>query len=120
MLSHGMVQLALIVTVMLGAGLLDQDATAGKLMTASSPIGAMVSSVMCRARWTAYSSFCSGRSAPTRRMMASSLGIEGIPAIGPKECPRADDLGAALDLAVQPLDGVRRVQLGPVLLGKDM
>jgi hypothetical protein len=35
-----------IVTVMLGAGLLDQDATAGMLMTGSSPIGATVSSVM--------------------------------------------------------------------------
>jgi len=35
---------------MLGAGLLDQDATAGKLMMVSSPIGAMVSSVMHRAR----------------------------------------------------------------------
>jgi hypothetical protein len=32
--------------VMFGAGLLDQDATVGRLMTASSPIGAMVSSVM--------------------------------------------------------------------------
>jgi hypothetical protein len=36
--------------VMVGAGLLDQDATAGRLMTGSSPIGAMVSSVMYRAR----------------------------------------------------------------------
>jgi hypothetical protein len=31
---------------MFGAGLLDQGAAAGKLMTGSSPIGAMVSSVM--------------------------------------------------------------------------
>lgn len=44
----------MIVTVMLGAGLLDQDATAGRLMTASSPMGATVSSVMQRARWTAH------------------------------------------------------------------
>ena len=33
MLSHGVVSLALIVTVMRGAGLLDQDAMAGRLMT---------------------------------------------------------------------------------------
>jgi hypothetical protein len=46
---------------MLGAGLLDQFAMAGKLMTGSSPIGAMVSRVMERARWTAHSSFCSTR-----------------------------------------------------------
>jgi hypothetical protein len=38
-------------------------------------------------------------------------------AIGPKECPNTDDLGAALDLAVEPLDRVRRVQLGPVFPG---
>jgi hypothetical protein len=31
---------------MFGAGLVDQDAVAGKLITVSSPIGAMVSSVM--------------------------------------------------------------------------
>jgi len=36
----------LIVTVMFGAGLLDQDAAAGRLMTGSSPNGAMVSSGM--------------------------------------------------------------------------
>ena len=46
MLSHEVVSLGLIVTVMLGAGLLDQEATAGRLTTALSPIGAMVSSVM--------------------------------------------------------------------------
>lgn len=45
MLSRGLL-LALIVTVMLGAGLLDQDAAASRLMPASSPIGAMVFSVM--------------------------------------------------------------------------
>ena len=39
---------------MFGTGLLDQDATAGRLMTGSSPIGAMVSSVMYLARWTAH------------------------------------------------------------------
>ena len=36
----------LIVTVVFGAGPLDQDAAVGSLMTISSPIGAMVSSVM--------------------------------------------------------------------------
>jgi len=30
----------------------------------------------------------------------------------------ADDLGAALDLAVEPLERVRRVELLPVLLGE--
>ena len=59
---------------MFGAGLLDQDVRAGRLMTASSPIGAMVSSVMYRARWTAHSSFCSSSKAPTSRTMASSFG----------------------------------------------
>jgi len=39
------VYLALIVTVMGGAGMLDQVASAGRLMTGSSPIGAIVSSV---------------------------------------------------------------------------
>ena len=32
----------------------------------------------------------------------------------------SDNLGAPLDLAAQALDRVRRVQLGPVFLGKDM
>src|SRR6478752_6498124 len=40
----------------------------------SSLNGAMVSRVMYRARWTAHSSFCSSRMAPTRRVIASSLG----------------------------------------------
>ena len=42
MLSRGVVWQGLIVTVLFGAGLLDQDSAAGRLMTASSPIGAMV------------------------------------------------------------------------------
>ena len=46
MLSRGVVWQGLIVTVLFGAGLLDQDSAAGRLMTASSPIGAMVASVM--------------------------------------------------------------------------
>jgi hypothetical protein len=46
MVLHGFVWLALIVTVMFGAGLLDRDAAAGRLMTGSSPIGAMVFSAM--------------------------------------------------------------------------
>src|SRR5215470_11397743 len=40
----------------------------------SSLKGAMVSRVMYRARCTAHSSFCSSRIAPTRRVMAASLG----------------------------------------------
>jgi hypothetical protein len=38
------------ITVMLCAGLLDQDAAADRLMIASSPIGVMVSSAMFLAR----------------------------------------------------------------------
>jgi hypothetical protein len=37
MLFHELEQLALIVTVMSGAGLFDQDAATGRLMTGSSP-----------------------------------------------------------------------------------
>src|SRR6476620_11087202 len=51
-----------------------QRATAGRLTKGSSLNGAMVSSVMYLARWTAHSSFCSSSKAPTRRTMASSLG----------------------------------------------
>jgi len=40
----------------------------------SSLKGAMVSSVMYRARWTAHSSFCSRRIAPTSLTIAASLG----------------------------------------------
>lgn len=36
-------------------------------------------------------------------------------AIGPKECPNADDVGAALHLLVQALDRVGAVQLGAML-----
>jgi hypothetical protein len=39
-------------------------------------------------------------------------------AIGPKECPNADHVGAALDRAVDALEGVRGRDLGPVLAGK--
>ena len=90
----------------LGAGLLDQRATTGRLIIGSSLKGAMVSSVMYLARWTAHSSFCSSSRAPTRRVMAASLGSEGMTAIGPKECPNADDLGSAFDLAIEALDRV--------------
>jgi hypothetical protein len=45
---------------------------AGRLTSGSSHKGAMVSSVMYRARCTAHSSFCSKRIAPTRRVMAAS------------------------------------------------
>ena len=47
--------------------------------------------------------------------MEASLGIEGIPAIGSKECPRAHDVGAALHLLVQSFDRVRGMELGRVL-----
>ena len=50
--------------------------------------------------------------------MASSLGIEGIPAIGSKECPRADDIGTSLDLAVHPFERIGGRDLRPVLAGK--
>ena len=46
--------------------------------------------------------------------MASSLGSLGMTAIGPMECPDADDVGAALDLAVHPFERVRGGDLGPM------
>jgi hypothetical protein len=52
-------QLALAVTAICGAGLLDQDATTGRLTMRSSTIYGLISSVMQLARWTAYASFCS-------------------------------------------------------------
>jgi hypothetical protein len=48
-------------------------------------------------------------------MMEASFGSEGMTAIGPKECPNADDIGAPLHLFVQAFDRVRGVQLGTVL-----
>ena len=57
-----------------GFGRFRQAAAADNLTKGSSLNGAMVSSVMSRARWTAHSSFCSSRMAPTKRVMASSLG----------------------------------------------
>lgn len=50
--------------------------------------------------------------------MEASFGREGMTAIGPKECPNADDIGAALHLLVQAFDGIRAVQLGAVLARK--
>jgi hypothetical protein len=47
--------------------------------------------------------------------MASSLGIEGMTATGPKECPRADDIGPSLDLAVHSFEGIRAGDLRPAL-----
>lgn len=52
----------------------DQLAAAGRLMSGSSLIAAIVSRVMYLDRWTAHSSFCSSSRAPTRRTMTSSLG----------------------------------------------
>jgi ATP-dependent Lhr-like helicase len=54
--------------------LLDQAAMDGRLTARSSLSGAMVSSVMYRARCTVHSSFCSNRIAPMSRMTAASLG----------------------------------------------
>src|ERR1700730_6319409 len=89
-------------TAVTGIGRAGQLAIAGRLTVGSSLNGAMVSSVMYRARCTAHSSFCSSRMAPTRRTMASSLG-------------NADDLGAPFDLAVEALQRVGGVQLDAVL-----
>ena len=50
--------------------------------------------------------------------MEASFGIEGMTATGPKECPRADDLGSAFHLLFHALDGVGGVQLGLVLAGE--
>ena len=52
----------------------EQPATFGRLTVGSSLKGAIVSTVMQRARWTAHSSFCSIKMVPTRRTMASSFG----------------------------------------------
>jgi hypothetical protein len=52
-------RLALAVTVICGARLLDQDATTGRLTMRSSTIYELISSVMRLARWTAYASFWS-------------------------------------------------------------
>ncbi len=52
------------------------------------------------------SSFCSSSTAPTRRVMLSSLG------------KMACHVGAPLDLLVQPLEGVGGVQLGAVAHGE--
>jgi hypothetical protein len=73
-----------------GVGRFRQAATAGSSTMGSSLNGAMVSSVMERALWTAYSSFCSRRIAPTRRVMAYSLGkmptTSGRRLISPFKC----------------------------------
>ena len=49
---------------------------------------------------TAHSSFCSMRMAPTRRMMAAALGIDGEPSPfeARRKSPETDDFGAALAL----------------------
>ena len=80
-------------------------------------IRAKASTIMDR-RDVCHSSFCPNSTAPIRRMMEASFGSEGMIAIGPKECPNADDLYAALDFAVQAFDRVGRVQLCPVFLGE--
>jgi hypothetical protein len=82
-----------------GMGRAGQPAIGGKLTAGSSPKRAMVSSVKWRPRWTAHSSFCSRRMAPTRRVMASSFGKD------------ADHFGSALDLAVDAFEWIGRVSL---------
>jgi hypothetical protein len=61
-------------TTIPGLGRIGQITMAGNPTMGSSLKAAMVSSVMSRARWTAHSSFRSSRIAPTRRVIASSLG----------------------------------------------
>jgi hypothetical protein len=39
-------------------------------------------------------------------------------ATGPKECPRAEDIGPSLDLAVHPFERIRARDLHPVLTGE--
>ena len=53
------------VTTFAGIGRIGQLAIAEKLTAGQSPNGAIASSVMQRPRWTAHSSFCSSRIAPT-------------------------------------------------------
>jgi hypothetical protein len=48
--SHNVVQLAMEIATISGAGLIDQRATTGRLIIGPSLKGAMVSSVMYRAR----------------------------------------------------------------------
>ena len=50
--------------------------------------------------------------------MASSLGIEGANATGPRERPRADDVGPPLDLPVYTFQRIRAGDLRPVLAGE--
>lgn len=68
-----------------------------------SPIWATLSSVMLRECRNAHSSFCSSRTAPTRRVVASSLG------------KNADHFCGPLDFAVEALEPIGRVQLRAML-----
>ena len=61
---------------------------------------------MYLALWIAHSSFCSTRMAPTQAGDGVLVGED------------ADDVGSALDLAMEPFQLVGRVQLGPVLAGE--
>ena len=54
------------------------------------------------------------RMAPISRVMAASLG-RGPSATGSSERPNADDVGAALDLAVKALQRIGRVELAATL-----
>ena len=63
-----------VITALTGLSRIDQAATAGSPTIELSLKGAMVSSVMYLARGSAHSPFCSNRMAPTRGVMAASLG----------------------------------------------
>ena len=71
--SRCVVYLAL-ASALSGKGRVGQMTIAGNPTRLSSLRAAMVSRVMYRARWTAHSSFCSNKIAPTSRTIASSLG----------------------------------------------
>ena len=47
--------------------------------------------------------------------MEASFGNEGMTVTGSKQCPNANDTGAAFHFLVQALDRVRAVELGAVL-----
>jgi hypothetical protein len=55
---------------------------------------------------------CSDSTAPIRHMMMPLFGIAAMPALGPKESPEPDKIGAALHRLLQPPD-----QVGAVLAG---
>lgn len=76
-------------------------------------IGAMVSSVMYRARWTAHSSFCSIRIAPTRRIIALSLGKMPTTLVRRLISPLGRSIGLVTGMrGSAPMSGCDRVDRG--------